>query len=183
MSDRLVDIKISNLLRLTAVHIDVSGRSMVTIAGNNGAGKTSVLDSIQMALGGKRAIPEKPVHEGASRGSVVLRTEDLEVRRTFSVGGGTSLTVVDLKTGSERRSPQGLLDSLVGQVGFDPLEFASLKPKEQVGRVRDLFGIDTSELEAKRDEAYEKRTETNREVKRLEGVVELTSMPKVALST
>lgn len=164
---KIVSLQAENVKRLRAVEIRPDG-SLVVIKGQNGAGKSSVLDSIWMALGGAKAIPSRPVREGKKKAVVRLELTDLVVTRTISADGSSTLKV-EGKDGAKFGSPQTMLDKLVANLSFDPLAFSRMKPREQRETLRQLVGLDFSELDATRAKRFEERTEVNREVKRLEG--------------
>lgn len=170
---KIVRLEAENVKRLSAVEITPEGE-LVVVGGRNGAGKTSVLDSIAYALGGKDAICEKPLRQGAEHGHVVCDLGDLIVRRTFTERGGGTL-VVENKDGARYRSPQAMLDRLVGRLSFDPLAFARMEPKRQLETLKRLVGLDLSDLDAERDRYYEQRRDANREVKAAEA--RLAGMP------
>jgi len=172
---KIISLQAENVKRLRAVNITPDG-SLVVISGENGAGKSSVLDAIEMALGGKSAIPEEPIHRGKRNARIVADLGEIIVERTFTVGGGSKLVVKD-RDGATQKSPQQLLDSLVSSVSFDPLEFALMAPKDQDRVLRALVGIDFSDLEADRRTLYESRSAVNRDVKRLEA--KLDGLPVV----
>jgi DNA repair exonuclease SbcCD ATPase subunit len=165
-------LEVSNVKRLRAVTINPAG-NLVVIGGDNANGKTSVLDSIAMAIGGKGAVPERPIREGQTRASIILETQDIIVERTFSANSGSSL-IVKKKDGSRLTSPQAVLDALTNKIAFDPLEFIHLEPKKQAETLRTLAGIDFTQLDAKRQAAYDSRTDLNRKVKELEAVLKQT---------
>src|SRR3990172_2313145 len=137
---RIVKLEAANVKRLTAVEITPDG-SLIVVGGKNGAGKTSVLDSIAMALGGKDLVPELPLRRGADHGHVEVDLGDLVVRRTFTEKGGGTLTVGN-KDGAIYKSPQKILDQLVGRLSFDPLDFARMDPRQQRETLRSLVGLD-----------------------------------------
>lgn len=74
---KIISLKARNYQRLVAVEITPEG-NVVTINGKNGAGKSSVLDSITAALGGvnKRDIP-KPIRDGEDSAEIALETDEL----------------------------------------------------------------------------------------------------------
>ena len=65
------------------------------IAGENGAGKSSVLDSIVYAIGGARAIDAKPLRDGASKGEILLETDEVIITRKFKENGASKLSIKD----------------------------------------------------------------------------------------
>ena len=155
----IVELHAENIKRLQAVTIRPDG-ALVIVGGKNGAGKTSTLDSIEMALGGTKSIPPDPVRHGATKGRVVLDLGELIVERT--IGGGRMGLIVRNGEGVKQSSPQKLLDGLLNRVAFDPLEFSRMKPDKQDQILRKLVGLDFTELDAERVQIYERRTELNR---------------------
>lgn len=160
---RIIELQAENVKRLKAVRIRPDS-TLVRIEGRNAQGKSSVLDAISAALGGGRWQPEKPVREGEKKASVVLDLGSLKVERRWSARGGTVLEVTDTN-GQRQSSPQAILDQLVGDLTFDPLEFVRMKPKEQADLLRRLAGLDFAELDTERDRLYGERTIQNRDAK------------------
>lgn len=166
---RITELRAENVKRLVAVQINPRG-NLVEISGRNGQGKSSVLDSIAMALGGKAWQGAKPIREGAKTGEINVTLDDgTVITRKITEAGGT-LTIKS-PDGAKYPSPQAMLDKLVGQLTFDPLEFVGMKPVEQRDLLKKLVGVDTSELDKERAATYQERTVVNRDVTRLEGVV------------
>lgn len=135
---RIIALHAENVKRLTVVDI-TPGKGVVRITGENGAGKSSVLDAISMALQGTRTALTKPVREGKDKAYVLLETEDLIVRRSWSKKGETSQLELTAKDGTEVTSPQRLLDRLVSKVAIDPLAFIRQTAKEQAEALMKLF--------------------------------------------
>ena len=174
---RILKLQITDVKRISAAHIEPNG-GMVILTGKNGAGKTSVLDAIQMALGGGDTIPPKPIREGASKGKVEMDLGDVIVTRTFTENGGGSLKIdakVDGTTRAAIKSPQTWLNERIGKLSFDPLAFMRQDSKAQGETLRKLTGINTADLDAQRKAAYDERTLLNRQVRDAEGA--LASMP------
>lgn len=171
---RIVELRATNFKKLKAVRIRPDG-STVVLGGPNGAGKSSVLDAIQAALAGAAGIPPDPLRHGAEKGEVTLDLGDLVVKRTFTEAG-TSLFVLS-KDGARYDSPQKLLDGLIGQLTFDPLAFARMKPKEQFEELRRITGLDFKEVDAQRKKTFDERTMVTRELKALQA--RLAAAPEV----
>lgn len=171
---KIIKLTVEGFKRISAVEIEPDG-SLVVISGKNGAGKSSILDAIEVALGGKRRFPPDPIKHGETRFRIVLETEDLIVKRVSTPKG--SQFDVKRKDGSKVSSPQQMLDALFSPISFDPLEFSRMKPAEQSAMLRELVGLNFYEEDKKRKEAYEKRTEVSREIKRLQGALEKLPHP------
>lgn len=158
-----------NCKRLSVVEITPQG-NLVVIGGQNGAGKSSVLDSIEFALGGDPSA-RMPVRRGEEKARIVVDLGDIVVRRTFTAAGGTSLVVTDAD-GKKQSTPQAILDKLVGRLTFDPLAFAREKPKSQAEILRGLVGLDFTAHDAEHDKLFNDRTAVNREAKSLEARID-----------
>lgn len=165
-SMRIIELKAENIKRLVAIDIRPSG-DVVTLTGKNGAGKSSVLDAIWWALAGERNIQDQPVRQGEKAATVRVDLDGIVVERRFNAGGTSRLTV-ESKDGAVFRSPQAMLDSMLGALAFDPLEFVSLKPAEKIKMLRAALttDVDFDALEARRTDLYRERTEVNRDHKR-----------------
>lgn len=172
---RIIKLEAENVKRLRAVSITPEG-AVVRIQGQNGAGKSSVLDSIAYALGGEKLCPAEPIRRGAESGRVAVEMdEDLVVERRFTRTG--SRLEVRSKDGLTYRSPQKLLDGLVGRLSFDPLAFLRLEPREQASTLQRIAGADFRALDEGRQRAYDARTEANRQVAQLRA--RLAPMPLI----
>lgn len=168
---KILSLSAENIKRLSVVEITPDGSPILVIGGHNGAGKSSVLDAIEMALGGASAVPSHPVRNGQARGKVVIDLGDFIVTRTFTAATGATALVVSSKDGAKYGSPQALLDKLIGKLSFDPLAFERMDVKKQAETLRVLVGLSTADLDNGIAEVYEERTSVNRTVKQLEGQI------------
>lgn len=166
---KIVELRAENFKRLSAVRIRPDG-ALVQVTGRNAQGKSSVMDAIWAALGGKAAIPIKPVKDGAEKGHIFLDLGEIKVTRRFT-GEDRSTLIVEAANGSRYSSPQSVLDALVGQLSFDPLAFSRMDEKKQAAMLRQLAGYDTSKLDADRARLFDERTTVNRDTKRLQAQI------------
>ena len=178
-AQHLIGLRVENFKRLSAVRIAVdpaNPNGVLVLAGDNGAGKSSVLDAISAALMGERYAPEQPVRIGADKSKIILQTEDLVVRRTFTPSGST--LVVKDADGVPQSTPQKLLDKLCNAVGFDPLSFARMDEKKQADVLLKMFPLDI-DLDANsqlQKESYERRRDLNRDAKTV--AAQLAAIPE-----
>jgi DNA repair exonuclease SbcCD ATPase subunit len=176
---KIVELRANGFARLTAVTIRPDG-ALVQITGKNQQGKTSVLTSIWTALKGRAAAPAKPINKNAEEARIYLDLGIMVITRTFKKdkhGEVTSDLKVVMADGSRAGAkPQAMIDALLGDLSFNPLEFAKLAPKDQFDRVKALVpGFDFNENQAQRDLAFDKRTDANRDAKaaraRAQGII------------
>jgi len=172
---KITALEISNVQRISAVHIEPDG-SMIVIGGENGEGKTSVLDSIEMALGGKDSVSQRPLKDGEKKGYVILETESLVITRTFTEKS-TNLVIKDKQNGLELKSPQSILNKLTGELTFDPLEFSRMKKKDRNETLINLSGLDLTALDSEIEDLSNLRLIIGREEKSLSA--KLAGMQKV----
>ena len=88
----IVRLEINRLMRIKGQLEIIPKGNTVTLCGDNKAGKSSIINAIAAALGGKEYVPEMPIHEGESKGHVICDLNDLVVTRRFSASGGSTLT-------------------------------------------------------------------------------------------
>ncbi len=81
---KVTRLQASNILRLVAIDIHPEGH-LITVGGKNGAGKSSAMNSIAMALGGQALCPSEPIRAGESDAEIRVDFDsDLVVTRKFS---------------------------------------------------------------------------------------------------
>jgi hypothetical protein len=170
---KIVQLKAENVKRLKAVEITPDG-NLVVVAGRNAQGKSSVLDSIEYALAGKRSLPGVPVRSGERKANIEIHLDGetpLIVKRSITPDGGGQLTITS-PDGTKATSPQTLLDKLCGQIAFDPLAFSRMEPKKQAETLRGLVGLDFSALDSEAKRVYDERTVVNREARSLQARID-----------
>lgn len=171
---KITKLTCSNILRLNAVAItpDTDG-NLIIVGGNNEQGKSSLINCIPLGFDRRHAGTRVPLKRGAETGFIDIEIDlgELNILRTFNSSGREVLTVTG-KDGEEFSSPQKLLDKFYGKLTFDPLAFAAMDPKTQDSTLLNLLGLDFTKLDAKRKGLYDDRTISNREVKRLEALVD-----------
>jgi DNA repair exonuclease SbcCD ATPase subunit len=175
----IVSLRAENVKKLKAVELKPDASGVFVVGGFNGAGKTTILDAIEWAMGGTSGISSMPVRKGEDHARIVIELDDLIVTRKFNEMGKSTLVVEaksdDPNARARFSSGQSVLDKLVGNLSFDPLSFTRMKSDAQAKTLRDLVGIDTKELDERRADQYAYRTDINRQLKELDG--QLKGMP------
>lgn len=177
-SYKILNLHVENVKRVQVVDITPQD-NMVVIAGNNGEGKSSTLDSIEMLFRGGDAIPGQPIRAGEESALIVADLGKLTVKRTFTPKG--SYLFVESKDGARYPSPQKMLDDFLGAISFDPLEFTRMAGKDQYAVIRDMvkIGVDIDALDAANTADEEKRKLAKRDLQNLEGQLAGITIPPV----
>ena len=183
-SMKITALSVKNYKRVRDVSITpIADRTIILIGGKNASGKSSTLDALTAAIGGKRAQPTDPVRHGADEATIMVELDGgaLTIRRVIQPDGESALEVRD-RLGVVK-SPQAILDKLVGARFLDPLAFLQLPAKEQ--RAQLMRMIDGAgrigELNAKRERVFTKRTEVGRDLEKASG--EHDRLPLVEIGT
>ena len=161
-------IEIKNFKAIAAESISTKGRH-VYVVGSNGAGKTSFIDAIFKTLTGKD-LPGKLTREGAVKGGVKLDLGELIVEADFNAKKEKMQLTVSSPEGAVYKSPRTMLDEKVGVIDFDLNAFFAMTPKKQVEFMKQLTGIDFTDLDERYKELFDERTFVNRRVKELAAV-------------
>ena len=175
---RIVKLHAQDFLRLKVVDITPRG-NVVRITGANSSGKSSCLNAIMAAIGGKRLAPAKPVREGADEAIIEVDLGQYKVTQRFTNGTKQPSVIVEAKDGSRFRSPQDLLDKLLGDLTFDPLVFSRMKPAHQLNEIRRITGLgsEIDDIDVANAADYEARAAINRDAKQAKATAEQIAIP------
>jgi hypothetical protein len=176
---KIVEFLAENTRVLKAVRITPDG-NVVILGGKNGAGKTTVLDDIELLFAGAGSdkMPAVPIRTGQTSGRTMGKLSNgITLEREWSATG-TRLIARDADGKKMPGGPQAIADKFFSAVAFDPLEFADkMEPKKQAEVLRRLVGLDFSELDAKRAQLYSEREDGGRDLAKRKG--QLATMPEV----
>lgn len=173
--------------RISDITFDLEGRHLYLVGGRNAEGKTSALEGLLMALAGKKdfKFPTRPLRDGEQKGFVrvelvpdegdELGPLTVELKFTRKRGGqvAESFSVTD-ENGVKVAKPRVLLSRLYKLGAFDPLSFERLADKDQRAALMRLVGLDLDADEATIKGIFDRRTDINREAKRLGALLDAT---------
>ena len=151
---KIASIAIENVKKVRCVQLEPSPTGLTVIGGNNGEGKTSVLDAIAYALGGENYRPSNLKREEAL-GDPIIHVETTDGLVIERKGKNSDLRVTD-KTG--RRAGQTLLNSLIGRLSIDLPKFINANPKDKANQLLQILGVG-EELDAL-DREYKAKKDT-----------------------
>lgn len=143
---KVLRLQIENVKKLKVVEITPDG-NVVHIVGQNEQGKSTAIESIWMALGGAKHLPSEPIRQGEATASIRVELGENEpaliVTRKFTKDG--SYLKVTNAAGAVIKSPQTMLDKLLGALSFNPFAFATSTPKQQVETLLAVVNLNLDE--------------------------------------
>jgi DNA repair exonuclease SbcCD ATPase subunit len=160
---RIIRLQINNVLNLRAIDVRPA-KNVNKVSGKNGAGKSNFLETIRFSLLGKRAMPAKPLKNGAKKGDIVVELDDYIINVKITANG-EYWNVTD-KEGKPVASPQSLLKDIVGPVSFDPLALLDDDPKKLRQVLLELVGVKLDDFDTKIKKVRDDRTLVGRAVDR-----------------
>ena len=148
-------LEIENVKRVKAVKIEPTANGLTVIGGNNGQGKTSVLDSIAWALGGNKFKPSAAAREGSMIPPFlhIVMDNGLIVERK---GKNSDLKVIDP---DGNKAGQNLLDSFVEELALNLPKFMQCSNKEKANTLLQIIGVGEQlvALEKEEQDTYNRR--------------------------
>ncbi len=127
-------LKITNLFGIKS--LELSGQSM-ELTGENGTGKTSVIDAIRYAFSNKSG-RDYIVREGAEEGEVLIETDTgLRINRKSRVNGADYRSIK--QNGKDVQGPETFLRELYTELQFNPIEFIGMSKSEQNRIILDMI--------------------------------------------
>jgi len=141
----ITSLEIENVKKVKAVRLTPAETGLTLIGGDNGQGKTSVLEAIMGALGGDSY--KQPVHEGAEKGTVTLTLSNgVTVRRIYMAAGGSRLEVTDA---AGKRGGQQLLNAFVSEFALNVGTFMDAPDKKKADILLKVIGVNPQPFEEK----------------------------------
>lgn len=153
-------LQIENVKRVKAVKIEPTPNGLTIVGGNNGQGKTSVLDAIAWALGGNKYKPSQATREG----SVIPPNLQLTLSNGLIVerkGKNSDLKVIDP---NGQKAGQRLLDSFVEELAINLPKFMNSTSQEKANILLQIIGIGSQlqQLEQEESTLYNERLAVGR---------------------
>lgn len=148
---KIIGLKVDGVRKLTAVQMEFKDNGLVPIKGKNKNGKTTILDSIQLAIRGNKVSNPELIQTGKEKAEIELQLSDYTIKRTlFNNGKTPKLEVKNTKTGLIKKGEvQNFLNTLINEVSFNPFPF---KNKTAVEKLKFFMDLCREKLEAKSKE-------------------------------
>lgn len=152
---KISSLELENIKRIKAVSLTPAENGLTVIGGENGQGKTSVLDAISWALGGDKFRPSAPKRDGSvipphlrvtlSNGLIVERSGDKGTLKVTDPNGG--------------KGGQQLLNEFVEQLALNLPKFMQSTSKEKAQILLRIIGVgdELTRLELQEQQTYNQR--------------------------
>lgn len=200
----IIKAEIVNFKGITHREIEFEGRSALII-GPNDSMKSSTIQAVMSPINSKFT-PLEPVTKGEERGRVEINLsgqmngEKVEyvVKTFFSPEHQKGRLVIENGLGQKITGGASMLQSIIGDIGFDIMEFIRMGRtpsgglskegvKKQIEVLKSLLSNDDKkalyELEKAYKTKYDERTEVNREVGRIQSLIDSNKFDQAFIET
>ena len=169
-------IEIKNFKAISHLQADFNGCTAIVTAGNN-KGKTSFLRGIADRIRFIR--PEAKVKEGEEEGKgELLLTDGTKFIWDFDNKGKDKLEII-IKGELKKQVTRAIGNEYFPDL-FDIDRFLQSTPKEQIRQLQKIVGIDFTEIDARYQKEYDKRTALNQEAEKFHvKLSQMLEVPKV----
>ena len=134
---KINQLELENVKRIKAVTLRPTEKGLTIIGGNNGQGKTSVLDAIAWALGGEKYRPSQAQREG----SVLPPHLKITLSNGLVVERGGKNGALKVLDPSGRKGGQQILNEFVEQLALDLPKFLQASEKEKAEILLQVIGV------------------------------------------
>lgn len=169
-------VKIKEFKVIKNLEQEIKGRNILLV-GDNGVGKSSFIQFLEIALGKQTNIPA----DVSGGGEVVFSKNGNDIKVSVDFKDGKPIIKIR-GNGISIDNKKGAIYELFGALDFDVDEFVDLSKtksgqKEQVEKFKSFLSAETraelAKFEANVKNAFEERADLNRDIKKLEGSVSL----------
>jgi len=177
----IVGFVVENVKKIKLVELSPDGKTIL-ITGANQQGKTSLVDGIWWAVGGKNVMRKttEPIREGEAKARAVVEFQDFIAERVIT--RKSSYLYITLKDEAHTKitsSPQDFINKFLGSISVDPTEILRMAPKEQVDTLLKVFGIydKVSAIELTYQDKYDTRRAKGQQRDSAVGALENMEVP------
>lgn len=163
MAQRIEKVSIENFKGISKKDIELNGNH-IYLVGPNGGGKTSFIDA---AFGQVKCV--KPLKDGEKKGKVDIIIDDYIIEFTFTEKNQKPRLNIFDKNGRPQKTPATLFKKLFGVQDFQINDFLNQPNSKKIDFIKEIIGIDWTEVDTKYQSLYDERTFLNRKIKECDG--------------
>jgi len=135
MPEKINYLNIQNVARIGNVEFTAPKEGLIIVGGKNEAGKTTLIEAIYGAMGGK--VPA--LKKGKTSGKVTLELKNYNI--TLFLGKKNKIKVEAKDTKGSLSQPKTLLQKIFGKRALDVTSFLSAQPKDQINTLLKVLDI------------------------------------------
>lgn len=165
---KLIAFTCDGIRKLKAVEMQFDKtQGLIPIVGKNRAGKTTIIDSIEILIRGNKYLEKDIISHGKDKAKIVGTISNGE--RTYEITRSitrksSSLKIKDVTLGLDKTdNPQEFLDGFLNAITANPRPFLEKKPEDKLKFLMQLLGIDFTDLDNQIKELYDSRTLVGKE--------------------
>ena len=194
---KVLKAEVTNFKNITHKTIEFDGKSAMVL-GKNGAGKSSLLQALTCAIN-SNMIPSKAIKDGEETASTLLKVggvldgeyQEFNIDMYFSGANQRGKLVISDKDGGKIPGGKKMVESIVGNVGFNILEFIDLgltkdgkvsEPgvRQQIEVLKQFLPVEVQkllmDLDSEKKEVFSFRAEINKDIKSNEAKLKNSEM-------
>ena len=143
-----IELALTNIALFREIEMHIEAGQVLEASGGNGRGKTTLLNSLLVALTGKK-INDFTVTLGEDQGVIATKLAGISIRRVIRDGSTYSLEVIDEFGTIIKNSPQSWLNTVFGKGTFlDPIDILKKKPEDRAKAIATALDIDPGKAAA-----------------------------------
>lgn len=187
----ITEIVIKDVRCIEAARLTIPPETyLIQISGDNGSGKSSILNAIAAVLAGPGHVPADMLRHGAEKGmiEITLGADDGDgvkyiARLPVKKGGLGQLSIKRSDGKALKRTPRKAMELILNPIGISPTKFADAKPADRVAMLLATVepGFDLAGHKRKKRELEQARADHGRDKTRIEGAI--ASLPPVPADT
>lgn len=170
MTTKIIGLQIENLRKIKTAEMQFNENGLIQFKGENGQGKTTVLDALMILFQGDKAKNDDMVMHGEKKAKITIDLGAYTAEKIFD-NEKSKLSIIEKATNQPVKNPQDFLKAMVNQISFNPFEFLNKTTLEKCRFLMKLLKIDFTEINKQLEFLEKERTVTGREVDRF-GIVD-----------